>query len=59
MVERELQNASDEENEPATEKSDGLGADGTIPNNPTGIAAGHTGKKSNFEPEEDEAAPTG
>lgn len=54
MVERELHNASDEQDEPATEKPGGLGADGTIPAHPNGIAAGHTGKKSNFEPEEDE-----
>lgn len=54
MDERELQNASDEESEPATTKPEGLGSDGTIPPNPNGIAAGHTGKKSNFEPEEDE-----
>lgn len=56
MDERELQNASDEENEPATEKPGGLGKDSTIPANPNGLAAGHTGKKSNFEPEEDEEA---
>lgn len=56
MAERELQNASDAEDEPAVEKPDGLGADGTIPANPNGIAAGHTGLKSNFEPEEDEEA---
>lgn len=54
--ERELQNASDQESEPATEKPDGLGRDGTIPSHPDGIAAGHTGEKSNFEPEEDEDA---
>lgn len=54
--ERELQNQSDAEDEPATTKPGGLGNDGTIPNNPNGLAAGHTGKKSNFEPEEDEKA---
>lgn len=37
-----------------TPKPDGLGADGTIPNHPGGIAAGHTGTSSTFEPEEDE-----
>lgn len=40
-----------------TAKPGGLGQDGTIPNHPDGVAAGHTGKPSNFEPEEDEAAP--
>lgn len=38
-------------------KPGGLGQDGTIPNDPSGIAAGHTGEPSTFEPEEDEAAP--
>jgi hypothetical protein len=38
-----------------TPKPDGLGGDeGTIPNDPNGIAAGHTGNASTFEPEEDE-----
>jgi hypothetical protein len=40
----------------ASEKADGLGQDGTIPNEPDGLAAGHTGEASNFEPEEDEDA---
>lgn len=34
----------------------GLGEDGTIPDDPDGLAAGHTGTTSTFEPEEDEAA---
>lgn len=34
----------------------GLGADGTIPDSPNGVAAGHTGEPSTFEPEEDEQA---
>lgn len=38
-------------------KPGGLGQDGTIPNDPGGIAAGHTGEQSTFEPEEDEDAP--
>ncbi len=38
------------------EKSDGLGQDGTIPDEPDGVAAGHTGEPSSFEPEEDERA---
>jgi len=42
----------------ATAKPDGLGQDGTIPNDPSGVAAGHTGEQSTFEPEEDEAAPS-
>ncbi|MGW9627442.1 hypothetical protein [Microbacterium sp. NPDC055521] len=36
--------------------SGGLGDDGTIPDDPEGIAAGHTGTASTFEPEEDELA---
>ena len=39
------------------EKPGGLGQDGTIPNDPSGVAAGHTGEVSTFEPEEDEGAP--
>jgi hypothetical protein len=40
-----------------TPKPGGLGQDGTIPADPSGVAAGHTGEQSTFEPEEDEAAP--
>lgn len=40
-----------------TAKPGGLGQDGTIPADPSGVAAGHTGEVSTFEPEEDEAAP--
>jgi hypothetical protein len=40
----------------ATEKADGIGQDGTIPSDPSGVAAGHTGTESTFEPEEDEQA---
>jgi hypothetical protein len=40
-----------------TQKPGGLGQDGTIPADPSGVAAGHTGEVSTFEPEEDEAAP--
>ncbi|GAA1992839.1 hypothetical protein [Microbacterium pumilum] len=39
-----------------TEKPGGLGQDGTIPAHPGGVAAGHTGTASTFEPEEDEQA---
>ncbi|MGZ0712675.1 hypothetical protein ACWPKO_30485 (plasmid) [Coraliomargarita sp. W4R53] len=39
-----------------TKKSGGLGADGTIPAGADGVAAGHTGEPSTFEPEEDEQA---
>jgi hypothetical protein len=39
-----------------TEKPGGLGQDGTIPDEPDGVAAGHTGEASTFEPEEDEQA---
>lgn len=40
----------------ATQKPGGLGPDGTIPADPDGVAAGHTGEPSTFEPEEDEQA---
>ncbi len=40
----------------ATAVAGGLGQDGTIPNDPDGVAAGHTGEASTFEPEEDEDA---
>lgn len=44
------------ENDPAgTPKPGGLGTEGTIPDEPGGVAAGHTGELSTFEPEEDEA----
>jgi len=36
-----------------TPKPDGLGEDGTIPNEPDGLAAGHVGDDSHFNPEED------
>ena len=39
-----------------TPKPGGLGRDGTIPDDPDGVAAGHTGEPSTFEPEEDEQA---
>jgi hypothetical protein len=39
-----------------TPKPGGLGQDGTIPAEPDGVAAGHTGEPSTFEPEEDEQA---
>lgn len=44
---------NDPEGEP---KPGGLGQDGTIPPAPDGVAAGHTGEPSMFEPEEDELA---
>jgi hypothetical protein len=44
-------------NSDGSAKPGGLGQDGTIPSDPDGIAAGHTGEQSTFEPEEDEAAP--
>lgn len=46
----------DVETTDGTEKKDGLGKDGTIPSHPDGVAAGHTGEASTFEPEEDEGA---
>jgi hypothetical protein len=39
-----------------TPKPGGLGQDETIPDDPDGVAAGHTGEPSTFEPEEDEQA---
>lgn len=54
---------SDQQNEPTSDDTEvttepgGLGEDGTIPPDPDGVAAGHTGEPSTFEPEEDEAAP--
>ncbi|MFC8681979.1 hypothetical protein ACFT30_10690 [Microbacterium ureisolvens] len=39
-----------------TPKPGGLGQDHTIPDDPDGVAAGHTGEPSTFEPEEDEQA---
>lgn len=57
-IDDDLDNASDAENDEATPKADGLGKDGTIPNDPGGVAAGHTGTSSTFEPEEDEQAET-
>ncbi|WP_461470833.1 hypothetical protein [Microbacterium sp. HJ5] len=39
-----------------TPKPGGLGEDGTIPDDPDGVAAGHTGEQSTFEPEEDDQA---
>lgn len=52
-----LENASDAEQDEAETKPGGLGKDGTIPPDPDGVAAGHTGVASTFEPEEDEEAP--
>jgi len=43
-------NVSQDSGEP---KGDGLGQDGTIPDEPDGVAAGYTGEPSTFEPEED------
>ena len=43
--------ASDDSGRP---KRDGLGQDGTIPDEPGGVAAGYTGEPSTFEPEEDD-----
>lgn len=52
----DLANESDAEQDDAERKPGGLGKDGTIPPNPDGVAAGHTGTSSTFEPEEDEEA---
>jgi hypothetical protein len=40
-----------------TVKPGGPGQDATIPPDPSGVAAGHTGEQSHFNAEEDEAAP--
>lgn len=51
------QNGGAPQNDPEGEpKPGGLGEDGTIPADPDGVAAGHTGEPSTFEPEEDEQA---
>lgn len=52
----DLENASEEDHDTAEPKAGGLGKDGTIPAHPDGVAAGHTGEASTFEPEEDEGA---
>ena len=54
MSDEQQHDARDAEGTP---KPDGVGDDGTIPDEPDGVAAGHTGELSTFEPEEDEAAP--
>lgn len=41
--------------EEGTTKPGGEGENGTIPSDPDGVAAGYTGEKSTFEPEEDQA----
>ena len=61
MTERENADRTEGDEAPsdsdeATEKPGGLGQDGTIPPSPDGVAAGHTGTASTFEPEEDEQA---
>lgn len=40
----------------ATREPGGLGTDGTIPDDPDGVAAGYTGEPTTFEPEEDQQA---
>ncbi|MCR2764289.1 hypothetical protein NQ152_12315 [Microbacterium sp. zg.B48] len=57
-MDRDLENASNAEDNEATRKPDGLGEDGTIPNSPDGVGVGVTGEPSTFEPEEDEQAPS-
>jgi len=55
-MDRDAHDASDVEESEGTPKPGGLGQDGTIPRDPDGVAAGHTGEQSTFEPEEDEQA---
>ncbi|QIG38222.1 hypothetical protein G5T42_00960 [Microbacterium sp. 4R-513] len=50
------QSQSGSDDQDVTPKDGGLGQDGTIPPDPDGVAAGHTGEQSTFEPEEDEQA---
>ena len=57
MSDPRLENASDAEEDSATREPGGLGEDGTIPPDPDGVAAGHTGESSTFEPEEDGQVP--
>jgi hypothetical protein len=46
------------QNDPeGTVKPGGLGEDGTIPADPDGLAAGHAGDDSHFNPEEDGEEP--
>jgi hypothetical protein len=52
-MDRNPAEASSNEETQATRKPGGLGHDGTIPPAPDGVAAGHTGEPSTFEPEED------
>lgn len=47
--------AGDDDPDGATEKTDGLGRDGTIPNEPGGVGIG-AGEPTTFEPEEDPEA---
>jgi len=55
--EHDAAGATDSDDTEVTAKHGGLGEDGTIPPDPDGVAAGHTGEASTFEPEEDEDAP--
>ncbi|KQR88612.1 hypothetical protein ASG45_00425 [Microbacterium sp. Leaf436] len=48
------ENLHDAPDDEGTPKPGGLGADGTIPNDPDGVAAGHSATASHFNPEEDE-----
>ncbi|MEH3088148.1 MAG: hypothetical protein PGN24_00670 [Microbacterium arborescens] len=48
--------AADGSDSHGTPEPGGLGKDGTIPADPDGVAAGHTGTASTFEPEEDEGS---
>jgi len=56
MSDQRIDEPDSDDTEVTTEPG-GLGQDGTIPPDPDGVAAGHTGEPSTFEPEEDEAAP--
>jgi hypothetical protein len=56
-MDRDTPDQQSEDQAEGTPKPGGLGQDGTIPNDPDGVAAGHTGEMSTFEPEEDEDAP--
>ncbi len=57
MSESDAKKTEDIDPGDGTKEPGGLGSgEGTIPNDPDGIAAGFTGTPSNFNPEEDEQA---
>ncbi|WP_347754418.1 hypothetical protein [Agrococcus sp. ProA11] len=57
MSDRDDHQHDQQDGDEGTKKADGLGSDGTIPNEPDGLAATTDDEPSTFEPEEGE--PTG